>query len=115
MEQLYYNGKIITISGRDFEDSPAEAVLVRDGMIAAVGSLDDVRAASGEQAVMVNLEGRCLMPSFIDAHGHMVMNGQMSLCADLTGCTSFADIVRVLKDFTAARQGAGDMPDPSGP
>ncbi len=110
MEQLYYNGKIITISGRDFEDSSAEAVLVRDGNIAAVGNLDDVRAASGEQAVMVNLEGGCLMPSFIDAHGHMVMNGQMSLCADLTGCTSFADIIRVLKDFTAARQGAGDMP-----
>lgn len=110
MEQLYYNGKIITMSEQDFNEKAAEAVLVRDGIIAAVGDFDEVRGMAGEQTAMVDLEGGCLMPAFIDAHSHMVMNGQMSLCADLTECMSFADIICVLKDFIVARQGMGDAP-----
>lgn len=110
MEQLYYNGKIITMSGQEFSGKPAESVLVRDGIIAAIGDFDEVRRVAGEQTVMVDLEGGCLMPAFIDAHSHMVMNGQMSLCADLTECMSFADIICVLKDFIVARQGMGDAP-----
>ena len=39
MEVLYYNGDIITMEHR--EDQP-EAVLVRDGEIAAVGDLADL-------------------------------------------------------------------------
>lgn len=87
MEQLYYNGKIIMMSKQDFSEKVAET-----------------------ETVMVDLEGGCLMPAFIDEHSHMVMNGQMSLCADLTECMSFADIICALKDFMTARQGAGDAP-----
>ncbi len=108
MEQLYYNGKIITMSGQDFGESPIEAVLVRDGVIVAAGSLNDVRDMSEEAAAMIDLEGKCLMPSFIDSHSHMVMNGQMSLCTDLTECTSFDDIIEALKRSIAAGQPADD-------
>lgn len=41
MEQLFYNGDIITMEHK--EDCP-EAVLVRNGVIAAVGTLADVKA-----------------------------------------------------------------------
>lgn len=110
MEQLYYNGKIITISEQDFAENPVEAVLVRDGLIVAAGSLEDIRSMAGESCIMVDLEGKCLMPAFIDAHSHMVMNGQMALCADLTECTSFSDIIDVLKHFAKGRQNAGNAP-----
>ena len=41
VEQLFYNGDIITME--NFDDAP-EAVLVRDGNIIAVGTLKDLKA-----------------------------------------------------------------------
>lgn len=76
-------------------DAP-EAVLVKDGFIAAVGNLSSVKAASSD-AEMVDLEGKCLMPGFIDAHSHISTNGRLSSCAYLGGCSSFDDIISALK------------------
>ena len=36
------------------------------------------------------------MAAFVDAHSHLVMNGQMSIWANLSKCESFADIINVL-------------------
>lgn len=105
MEQLYYNGKVITMSKRwDFGAKPAEAVLVRDGVIAAVGGAEELRQIAVKDCMETDLAGKCLMPAFIDAHSHMVMNGQMSLCVDLTECTSFRDIINSLKSFLSGRR-----------
>ena len=110
MEQLYYNGKIITMSGKNPDATAPEAVLVRDGRIVAAGSVDEMKALSAGELTMTDLEGGCLMPSFIDAHSHMVMNGQMALCADLSECTSYSDIIDVMKRYLQGRQNAGNAP-----
>lgn len=68
-------------------------------MIADVGRLDDLVKEADSKVCMVNLEGHCLMPAFIDAHSHILMNGQMSMFADLSQCTSFDDIIRILKEY----------------
>lgn len=96
MDTIYYGGPILTMEEKS--DRP-EAVLVKKGVIAKTGSLREVMDAAGSSVKKVNLEGKCLMPGFIDPHGHITMNGQMSLCADLSGCTSFEDIVSVMKAF----------------
>ena len=44
------------------------------------------------------------MPSFIDAHSHIVMNGQMSLFADLSSCQSFEEIIATLKNYQVKNQ-----------
>ncbi|MDE7187557.1 MAG: amidohydrolase [Lachnospiraceae bacterium] len=105
MEQLFYNGKIITmVEDRDCGGKPAEAVLVRDGRIAAAGDVKELRQLAQKECIETDLQGKCLMPAFIDAHSHMVMNGHMSLCADLTECTSFQGIVDTLKGFLGGRK-----------
>ncbi|MEA2440851.1 MAG: hypothetical protein QOH76_2275 [Thermoleophilaceae bacterium] len=48
----------------------AEAVAVRDGRIAEVGSLPEVTAAAGEGAERVDLGDAAVLPAFIDAHHH---------------------------------------------
>lgn len=101
MGTIYYGGRILTMEN---ENDRPEAVYVEKGMIQAVGALTEVRASAGKRVKMVNLEGRCLMPSFIDAHSHMVMNGQMSIMADLSDCKNYADIIRVLKEYIAANK-----------
>ncbi len=103
MSQIFYNGRIVTVEGKSEEEmleNAPEAVLVEKGIITAVGSLDDCISAS-PKAKKINLEGKCLMPSFIDPHGHFVMNGQMALCAYLGDCESYDDIINVLKDYIA--------------
>lgn len=102
MEKLYYNGKIITMEAEngqaELADAP-QAVLVRDGVIASVGTMAEVEAAADKKAERVDLAGKCLMPSFIDPHSHVTMNGQMSQCARLGDCESYQDIIDTLKKY----------------
>ncbi len=102
MEQIFYNGKIITmkeVSAKEALSKAPDAVLVRDGIIAQIGKFDKIMEAASEQVVIRNLQGKCLMPSFIDTHSHFVMNGQMSAWANLSECESFEDIVVTLTDY----------------
>lgn len=102
MDTLFYNGKIITMAEETLEEAARpEAVLVSNGLVKKVGSLEEVSRGLSSDVRSVNLQGKCLMPSFIDAHSHIVMNGQMSLTADLSECCSFEDIIDTLKQYAA--------------
>lgn len=101
MEQIFYNGRIITMERENAEgelSGAPEAVLVRDNLIAATGSLEELTELAGDDVIKRDLEGQCLMPSFIDAHSHFVMNGQMASWADLSDCESFEDIIAALRN-----------------
>lgn len=100
MREIFYNGAILTMEERDarmaVRNAP-EAVMIEKGVILKVGALKDLMHMAGNKAKYHDLKGRCLMPAFIDAHSHFVMNARMSLCTDLSGCKSFEDIVKTLK------------------
>ena len=100
METLYFNGNIITMENP--EDKP-EAVLVRNGVIAAVGSLADVKADAAADCTEVDLQGKTLMPSFIDCHGHVSMTTQYVALCDLASATCMDDIVNLLSTFQKER------------
>ncbi len=76
-----------------------EAVLVSDGLIKRIGMIGDLKEDLKEDVEWIDLKGKCLMPSFIDPHSHIVMNGQMSLYADLSECGSFEEIINTLKEY----------------
>ena len=96
MEKLYYNGDIITMENKN--DQP-EAVLIRNGVIAASGALEDIEKQLSDDCQRINLHGNTLMPSFIDTHGHLSMTVQYEAMADLSSAECFKDIVQLLKDF----------------
>ena len=96
METIYFGGKILTME----EDSEhVEAILVKNGYIIKTGTLKEILDVAGKHAEKKNLNGTCLMPAFIDTHSHVVMNGQMSIFADLSECYNFDDIKRILKNY----------------
>lgn len=102
MYSLYYNGKILTMaydSESEELENLHEAVLVKDGRICEVGKKKELFAIAGEKVILYDLKGGCLMPGFIDAHSHFVMNAQMSVCARLGDCESYDDIVNALKKY----------------
>ena len=96
-EALFFGGSILTM-----EDAPApEAVLVRDGKIAAAGPLAALTALA-PGARRRDLEGCCLMPAFLDAHSHITaLASTLGLC-QLGAAGSFREIRTALQDYRAA-------------
>ena len=66
---LFFGGQILTVD----ESIPyAEAVLIKNGTIAHVGSLRDAEALANTATDRVDLRGSVLLPGFIDAHSHLL-------------------------------------------
>lgn len=66
-EQLYLNGRIYTVD----ENQPwAEAMLVKNGVIIAIGSNEDVQKVATDEAEEFDLEGHMVMPGIHDVHLH---------------------------------------------
>jgi predicted amidohydrolase YtcJ len=61
----------------------AEAIAEQDGRIIAVGSSDEVMQLRGPDTRLIDLNGRALLPGFVDAHGHVMMGGLQALSANL--------------------------------
>jgi predicted amidohydrolase YtcJ len=79
-DTIYLGGPILTINDK----APrAEAVAVSDGVILAVGGLDSVMAYKGEDTEIFDLQGKAMLPGFVDSHGHAVMGGLQALSANL--------------------------------
>ncbi len=72
-ETIYTNGFIYTVNP---ERPNAEALAVRDGKITAVGSNDEVQALVSDEARVVDLDGRMLMPGIHDMHAHPMEAGE---------------------------------------
>ncbi len=67
---ILLNGKIV-----QYGSAPAEALAVRDGRIAAVGSANDIRALAGPASRVIDLAGRTVIPGLIDSHIHAIRAG----------------------------------------
>jgi imidazolonepropionase-like amidohydrolase len=69
---LIHNGALI--DGTGGEPLPDGAVLVEDGRIRAVGRRDDVPRPGGEVAE-IDAQGGFILPGFVDAHVHLMLEG----------------------------------------
>ena len=79
--KLYHGGPILTM---DAERRIAQALAVDGDRIAAVGSEAELQAwANDAGAEIIDLEGRALVPGFIDAHGHFPGAGLDAVFVDL--------------------------------
>ena len=63
---IFHNGLILTQEGGTI----AEAIAIKNEYIMAVGSDEEVILFAGSGTKVVDLEGRTLMPGFIDSHNH---------------------------------------------
>jgi hypothetical protein len=100
-EAIWFNGPIVTV---DDARPSAEAVAVAGGRILAVGTKDEVMKRKGPATRMVDLQGRTLVPGFIDGHGHVSMVGFQALSANMLpppdgANASVADVQKTLREF----------------
>lgn len=98
---LFYNGTVITME----EPFCAQAVLTEEGVIRAVGTFEDVRAAAGEgEMCLVDLQGHTLMPGFIDPHSHFTACANATMQVDLGEAECFEDVIRLIREFIQREQ-----------
>jgi predicted amidohydrolase YtcJ len=105
-DTIYTGGEIVTI---DDANPTAEAVAVKDGRILAVGGADIVEKFRGPQTRDVDLDGKTLLPGFIDPHSHYINSisvaNQVNVFAPPAGPGADVDaIVAELRTFRDARK-----------
>jgi predicted amidohydrolase YtcJ len=65
---IFYNGTLITIE----QNQPiAEAIAIRDGLIQAVGTNEQILTLKGSETITIDLRGQTMMPGFVDPHTHI--------------------------------------------
>lgn len=106
-DAIYLGGDIVTMNDAQ---PAAEAIAVRDGVILAAGSRSDVESLyKGPGTTVVDLGGKTLLPSFIDAHSHyinsLLVANQAQVYAPPSGSGQDVDsIVAAIKAFAEQRQ-----------
>lgn len=80
-QTLYHGGDIITMAGE--EPSYVEAVVQREGQIIFTGAKADALAQFEGKAELVDLQGKTMLPGFIDGHGHVFNVGLQAASANL--------------------------------
>ena len=69
---VFLNGEIVTVDGNN---RVVEAVAVKDNRIIAVGSNEEISEYITSATDIIKLDGKSLLPGFIDAHLHLTIYG----------------------------------------
>jgi predicted amidohydrolase YtcJ len=76
----------------------AQAVAVDEGRIVAVGTDDEIEPLIGSGTKVLSLQGKTVMPGFIDTHIHFMETGLSGLGPGAYGVTSTEQVVEILVD-----------------
>ena len=90
---VFSGGTILTV---DKAFSQAEAIAIRGNKILAVGREADVVEAAGKDAIVVDLNGKAMLPGFIDAHTHVVAGSVVDSTMEYVGMARFGTVAEVL-------------------
>jgi len=78
--QVWTNGRVLTM---DADGRQVTALVIEHDRIVTVGSDEDVQRWLPDADVVLDLEGRTVLPGFIEAHGHFPGAGLVAVAADL--------------------------------
>ncbi|KXH65366.1 amidohydrolase [Colletotrichum nymphaeae SA-01] len=104
--ELFVNGRIFlhnAEAGLETQPTFAESMFVANGIIENIGTTEDLKArhTSGEVTTH-DLEGRTVLPGFIDGHVHLLLLGQSLRKVSLENCTSLEEIRAAIKVYAVA-------------
>lgn len=95
VDLLIYNAKIYTVNDK-FD--VVEAMAIKDGKILELGTTAAIRekySAKEEQ----DAKGKAIYPGFIDAHAHFFGYGESLQSVDLSGTTSWEEVLTRTSEF----------------
>jgi len=103
-DTIYYGGDILTMVGN--KPQYVQRLAVTDGKIVYAGSAKGLGGLKGAGTKVVNLNGKTLIPGFVDAHSHYASVGIQATSANLLPppdgpVQSIADLQKTMRDFIA--------------
>jgi predicted amidohydrolase YtcJ len=96
------NGKVRTMNPAQ---PKAEAVAIKNDRIIKVGTNEAVARFIGKETRVIRLNGKTVVPGFIDTHIHVADFGKCLLWLDLTGVKSVKELQQRLKERAKATAG----------
>lgn len=96
MKTAFINGKIYTVN----EKQPlAQSVIVEGSTILFVGSDLEAKQFVDSNTKIIDLNGKLMLPGFIDSHVHFISGGFYLLGIDLRPANSTSEFRKILKDY----------------
>ncbi|MCA1065806.1 amidohydrolase [Rossellomorea aquimaris] len=92
---LLMNGEVVTV---DSEFAVKEAVAILGNTILAVGTNEEIVRYAGEDTQVIDLEGKSILPGFIDAHAHLELYGTNKLGVNGKEARSITELLGNLKE-----------------
>ena len=93
-ERAIYNANIITMNPLK---PRAESLSIMNGRFLVVGSTREVKRTIGEDASVLDLKGKTVLPGLIDCHVHLVKYGLQKTGIDLRNVKSISELKRRLE------------------
>jgi hypothetical protein len=103
-DTIYYGGDILTMVGN--KPQYVQRLAVIDGKIVYAGSAKGLGGLKGAGTKVVNLNGKTLIPGFVDAHSHYASVGIQATSANQLPppdgpVQSIADLQKTMRNFIA--------------
>ncbi len=103
-DKVFVNGIIHTV---DESNPKAEAVAIKDGLILAVGTSEEIQAYVGESTETIDLQGKTMTPGLIESHAHLMGIGYNKLEIDLMYVKTYDELIQKVAE-AAAKAKPGD-------
>ena len=93
-DTIIHNANVITM---DPSLTRCQALAIKGGRFLAVGSNSDVLGLGGNGATILDLQGKTVLPGFIDAHTHVMSSGTRHVAQEDCDLRSIGEIQEALK------------------
>ena len=101
-KKAFINGKVYTVN----EKQPlAEAVLIEGNKIKFVGTTEEVKKLLDASTEVIDLNGKLMLPGFIDDHVHFTSGGFYLQGIDLRPAKSTTEFKEILKKYAEKNKG----------
>lgn len=94
----FINTKIYTVSERQ---PYAEALIIEGNKILSVGSEEEIKKLINKDTKVIDLQGKLMLPGFIDNHVHFISGGFYLLGIDLRPANSTSEFKQILKNYAS--------------
>ena len=92
---LFFNGDILTLENPLY----TEAIWIKNGRIQKLGAKETLLKEIDQTTTPIDLQGKTLMPAFIDAHSHFSGYASNLLQVNVENATNFQEIADAIKTF----------------
>ena len=97
-DQVFINGIVYTV---DESNPKSEAVAVKDGLILAIGTTEEIQAFVGKETEVIDLQGKTMTPGFIESHAHLMGIGYNKLEIDLMYVQTYDELIEKVAEAAA--------------